>query len=456
MKTLTKTLILSMLLLATACGADSNGSGDAQGNNGANNGGTRTGNQALEGRMDSEDDANLEGNAVVVSEVRADGTTEVISDGEAHTDSNGHYAVSVEHSGGDLIVELVGSESIGSALVSSRQIALDTTTTVAPISAETTVETMLFLEAHADGTWNDNCTIESLRGLVSGEFAIDVLSSGSEMQGSIDAYADAAVGAMTAEGQTLEGEFVGMTSAEMDALFDARAQAQAEFDASLHAAADAEAAAEAAEQHAEDSRDAAIQAGLSAEEAGLAAEAAAWTSFTYVAELEGEARAQAMSDTNMTLASHTTAEVEAHFMAFGGEIDAIVEAGAQLEAELATAGQDADDAGDEIDAAWAHYEAIVEAELEARLEESLGLASVLVATEVQAAILASSQALSAALLALEAGADAATSASAAVDAFGDFQGQLQGDAFVSSLTAAGMSDGEAQATVELFALLSLR
>jgi hypothetical protein len=434
-----KVVLVLLVALMAACGSSSSSGSSADDPN------TRTGGQAL---VEGDSDVGA-GQQVTMSEVQADGSLRLLE--ESVTDADGRYSALVGHGGNDILVAVEGA---GSVLVSHARLTGGADILLAPISAETTVEAMVFVRAVETGVWNENSTVEGLRDFVSAEFAAEMIASG-QAEAAADDYAAAATAHMTAWQEMLASDAIGADEEAQRLFSEGHAAAQVEYDAALDAASDSEAAAEAATAYAVRAELAAEAAGLSAEDTALAAEAAAWTSFSTLSQLEGDLQGQALADAHTQLAARSVAEAELHVAALGGDVDAITEAGAALEAELATAAAEGEDAARTIEAAWDTYQDALAAEFENALAAHVGLGSEFILAELQIAITVATDALLTSLDALASAEDSLAAANIAVDAFSSFQLDLLAGALAETLTALGMSQAEADAALELYAMMAI-
>ncbi|MCB9779882.1 MAG: hypothetical protein H6742_15055 [Alphaproteobacteria bacterium] len=246
MRTRTHTLsvVTALALALTACsdGADPKASGDSgpsddgPGDDGSDGGvDPQAARSSVSGVVTFDSAVEVRGQAV-----RDDGTTEHI--GMAEVEADGHYQLDLEAETDDVIIVAFDSEGeiVGATLFGTTG-AEDEDATALPITGETTVEAMVWLQAmvelseeHADGGAEDVDTISmaEIMARIDAEVAAAVTGTGESGEDGYESAIDALAEAMVALHAT-QAAWIGRAGDDTD--FEARDEAMAEATAALAA-----------------------------------------------------------------------------------------------------------------------------------------------------------------------------------------------------------------------------
>lgn len=409
----------------------------------------------VNGRVDSAGALPLEGAAITAYEVQADGSLTAISSGNVESAADGTYSVVVELTSqtmSDIVIVADDNGAQGSVIVSG-ELSAGSTLTAAPIDTETTVETDIYVEARAQGSWETGSSnTAQLRAWITAELAAAIHGS-TDYASNVASCARATTSAMASWSGALAHSAVGATSSEIEAAIAAQTQAQAALDAQLHAATSQAEVDAAIEAYFDATVEAHSNAGITLEQMSNAAQAAAEAMLVYSGELTADAYAAAVSDAEQMRAALVRTAVEARFQAMAaasGVQQSVQQAGATLQTELeATASAGANAAAD-AQTAWGNYQASIEAELQAHIQAAAQSAL----AQVENTIDTAQASLSSALSSISASASVDVVAQATVDAFGVFYLSAFAQTNTTTLVTAGLSQADAEAVIQVLVSVS--
>lgn len=392
-------------------------------------------------------------NASVTAYVYANGSLQVASE-TVTTDAAGDYSLTLEfdtETVSDVIVQAEGDAAFEASALLSGTLADGDSATAPPMSAETTLEAEVYVDARAEASWGGASTSAGLRAQIDADIAALIAASASEAA-DIAACTASVIAGMEARAAMLADESIGLTQAQIDAFLAAETQAQAELDAALDAAGSSQAQIDAAVEVYLDAIAAAYaSAGVTSTQLAETVQAQATAAMAAGTALSSAAEAQAVMAAEAAKADAIGAANTAAFTALGAQatvLATIASAQVTLEASIeASAGVVAD-----IETAWANYNAAIEAELRAQVESmqaSGGAAIDTVTASLASAQAALDSAVSSAEASLEASlASAGSDVEALADAYGAFS--LAVDAAVSgNVTVAQMTSAQVDATVSI-------
>lgn len=398
----------------------------------------------LSGRVEGE--GSLAG-TVSAHEVSDDGEPVPASEGESTTSASGEFTVAVNVESGStttVLVEATVGQTRRAAIVES-SFSSDATVEVEPMTLETTFESDVYVQALADGELCDGCTSALVLDFV-GSGAAEAnggAATSATLEATIDLAADASESLHAALAASAD------SSAELRTALRAHMEARlVRASALLSASSDAEIRAT-EEAYLEAVADAYVEAGIDLDEQIAAAHAEAESArakLETLASLEASVRASLAADIELHRAALVTFMVEAQASVAGASSEALGTAGDTLRASLSAAADAGASADAQIDAAWDAYRVSVRATLRASLEgaQQTAFDAVLPALEAAAATTrASLSSTYSATVTLGTWIDPILGFSASVDAQAD------------ALVAAGVSETEASAMLQLLVAVEL-
>lgn len=171
--------------------------------------------------------SSVEGAAVILAQIQADGSLKTVSNASVQSDINGQFTVETDLDGvSNLVVVATKGSSEWRAVVSAT-VKNGITVYAPPLNDETTVEAKVYASIKASG--NTTVTFSDVADFISAGVAAQVKGSASAMAqlaASITAEADARL-------STFNSAEIGGTQAEWQAIVNARAQAQATLERDL-------------------------------------------------------------------------------------------------------------------------------------------------------------------------------------------------------------------------------
>ncbi len=171
--------------------------------------------------------SSVEGAAVILAQIQADGSLKTVSNASVQSDINGQFTVETDLDGvSNLVVVATKGSSEWRAVVSAT-VKNGITVYAPPLNDETTVEAKVYASIKASG--NTTVTFSDVADFISADVAAQVKGSASAMAqlaASITAEADARL-------STFNSTEIGGTQAEWQAIVNARAQAQATLERDL-------------------------------------------------------------------------------------------------------------------------------------------------------------------------------------------------------------------------------
>lgn len=409
-----------------------------------------SGTATVQGKIEASGETQAD--AVIATQHDSDGNETIVSIGDAVIAADGSYTLSVEipdPSAGPLVLTAEsGGEARGSALVSLGNSPSEIIV-APPINTESSVETDIYVDVGVSIDL-DTSEIAALKLLVDDTLAAAVASS-NDYAADVQATADGVAAASLAFEQALEARAEGEASALLTAANEEIVIALAELDRALHEASTAAEAEAAADAYVKAHVEAYANAGFDEATLATAALAAIDGMEHYVVDHTASAKAAAAAHANLVFAAVISQAVETRMEAAGmaaSSLTTAADARAQLEAEIRAAKEEGDDAAQAIAEAWATYSAAIEAEIEGSLELGTEVLATLKAGMAQA-----EQDLDGAID--DASGSASTVAATLADAHVSFYGTATAQTETTLLTAAGMTDAEASATVSILATLSV-
>jgi hypothetical protein len=420
-------------------------------------GGPGAGPAMVSGRIGAGAFAQTERPVVRAFGVQGGGSLTGVSDGVS-VDAEGRYRLVVtipEDGAQDLLIRAQAGSTEGSVILSGT-ITPGDARVAAPITLETSVEGDLLVQGEATASWPGEVSSgASLRALVSADLAADLRASGN-YSAALSSSAEATVSGMEAFEAMLVNEAAGAADAQVEAALDAVLAAQTDADVSLDAASTAAEQEAAAQAYLVAAAQAWADAGISARQLAIAAHARAEAMWVYATGLPGDVRAQVESAIEGARANLVTAAIEAEFgtiAAGSATLEAVVQAGGTLRADIQSAADAGAQAQAAIEIAWSDYAAAVKAQLDAAVQAAVQ-GDVSGAMDLLAQSVANLRAeLQAAVAKLSATLDADATVSGTVNALGRYFVSATAEANVNALVEAGLSRGMAEAAVRALAIV---
>lgn len=395
---------------------------------------------SVSGQLSPDHERAGEGSQQQAHAYRIEDTGELIQIASASVDAQSKFQLDLSaEAGQDLLLAIEDETSgrLGAVLVESTG---DMSLTSVPIDSETTFEADVFVELRASGQWDDSSMSQSyIRSQIEARTAAEAEAS-ADYEATVRETASAMAESMMAFKARLEYEAQAEVAARMEQAHAALLEAQQAFDARI--ASRGESTVQAADEaFARAYFEAYVEAGFTAEavaEAVVAAQASA--------EAQGEATVDA-GERSMELfkAQLVGFANEAQLRAAGlteSAVQASIDAHAQLMLSLEAAYSSGTESAEAVAQAWTDYRAQIEAELEASASIAETLLTELVAESEEA------------VASFEAAASEAASGEAVAQAMVSARAELVSEANLGLLTLAGQSSAEAEATLEVIALLA--
>lgn len=177
----------------------------------------------------------IQGAAVILAQVQADGSLKTISTQTVQTDAGGNFTVETNMSGvRNLVVVATQGTTKWEAIVSS-SVQSGTTVYAPPLSAESTTEADLFIRMVGQGMSND-VDESDLKILVSSEAAMH-MNGNANLQGQFLTAMQAQYQAML---QASQNSYFGITTAQFQAMLNAKHDAEGQLDENMYMSGDTE------------------------------------------------------------------------------------------------------------------------------------------------------------------------------------------------------------------------
>jgi hypothetical protein len=232
------TILLTVSIIFTACSNDDNPL--APGGSTAKVAGRISSSNGLEKVMSQSGNnetsfSSIQGAAVVLAQVQADGSLKTVSTQSVQTDASGKFVLETNlHGAENLIVVATQGEAELKAIVSSK-VQTGSTVYSPPLTAESTTESNLYIKLVAQG----KATLidaTDLKILLNAQGALHI-------RGNASAEAEF-IKALEAQSQTYvsasSNSHFGLTNSQIQAMTNARAEAKANLDAALYNSSDSE------------------------------------------------------------------------------------------------------------------------------------------------------------------------------------------------------------------------
>jgi len=397
----------------------------------------------IEGRVDGDGGyakgaapSAIEGAAVTIARVQANGSLQTIATDTILTNAQGRFAGETDSEGERHLVLVATKGAATWKSVLSAETVGGTTIHAQPLNDESTVEADVHARVIAHGTSNASFYTDIATDV---DAAVAALVKGSaqevdELASSIEAEAETHLFVLT-------DSSIATTQAELGSIARGRAAAQEELEAALDAAADSAAVATAFEQFHDAIFDAHVAAGVSVGAIAQAREAGARTLIRASTALDSETRFSLARAATRARARFIDAAVRARLAGLGAtpsELATAAAAGASL-----AAGVDAAETSAELDGSFASYHVEVVNTLKATAETH--------ATEI-GTLDAAIGGVGGAKLALESAIGAAIATPAIADAYIDFH---QSVAALAAVTLSTASTAEITAIAEILAVINM-
>lgn len=232
-------LVISSFIF-TACSNDDNPVDSGSGNTAKVAGRISSGNgmaKALSKTGSTETTfSSVQGAAVVLAQVQADGSLKTVSTQTVQTDASGKFVVETNLNGAEnLVVVATQGEAELKAIVSSK-VQTGSTVYSPPLTLESTTETNLYIKLVAQGKAN-YIDATDLKILLNAQAAIHIKGNASAETEFIKALEAQSQTYVSASGNS----YFGLTSSQIQAMMHARAEAKAKLDAALYNSSDSEA-----------------------------------------------------------------------------------------------------------------------------------------------------------------------------------------------------------------------
>lgn len=234
------TVLVITSFVFTACSNDDNPVDSGSGNTAKVAGRISSGNgmaKALSKTGSAETTfSSVQGAAVVLAQVQADGSLKTVSTQTVQTDASGKFVVETNLNGAEnLVVVATQGDAELKAIVSSK-VQTGSAVYSPPLTVESTTETNLYIKLVAQGKAN-YIDATDLKILLNAQAA-------SHIKGNASAEAEF-IKALEAQSQTYVSasgnSYFGLTSSQIQAMMHARAEAKAKLDAALYNSSDSEA-----------------------------------------------------------------------------------------------------------------------------------------------------------------------------------------------------------------------
>lgn len=378
----------------------------------------------------------VEGATVTAVRVEADGTTRAL-EGEATTDANGKFTITVE---GERIPDVVRLNAEGEGDFFSSVIVMTGDQNEAqaqPMTAETAAEARVYVDAKADdeaSSHSGGVTAADVAMYVNPNAAADI-NAGATQSSEVAAAVASTVDAETQMNADLEG------AASADAIAETKANLYADLQSGLATASSASNRAKVVTSFENGMANLYVEAGGTAESQARSRQAGTSVMIEFSGTVSSDAALGFRKQAEHLRAEATARAEEAIFEAEGASsstIDALVQARQQLKTDLQAASS--------IDAmanAKSAYEATVESQMESALEVNAAAIS-LAETEIEGSL----EALFTALGSIGGTLDGA--AEAAVSAYNSFHSNAQASAKASFKATTSGSTAEAAAKALLY------
>ena len=191
--------------------------------------------KALSKTSGSETTASVQGAAVVLAQVQADGSLKIVSNQSVQTDVSGKFIVETNLSGANNLVVVATQGAAEWKAIVSATVQSGTTVYAPPLSVESTTETNLYIKLVSQGRAN-NIDATDLKILLSAQGAAHIggnANAEAEFINALQAQSQATV-------QASGNSYFGLSSSQIQAMLHAKAEAKAKLDAALYNSGDTE------------------------------------------------------------------------------------------------------------------------------------------------------------------------------------------------------------------------
>lgn len=304
-------------------------------NNSSSGGSSSSGSSSKRASASATSKAGVEGAVVTGAAAEANGQVSPL-DGEATTDANGEFTITVEGEGATGLVRLEAEGDGGFSSSTIAQVGGQSEVSSQPMTAETDAEADVYLEAKAEddaSSHAEGVTAADVSVYVNGETAADINGGGTASSDVAAAIASSVEAESQANAEADGGIGAG-------ALADAKASAFADLQSSLGAATSAGARAEAVAAFEDAMANLYVEAGGSEESQCENRQASTSIMIEFSAEASSDAELGLRRQAELLRAEATARAQEAIFEAQGASeatLDALVDAREQLKADIRTA-----------------------------------------------------------------------------------------------------------------------
>ena len=195
--------------------------------------------KAMSKTGDAETIASVQGAAVVLAQVQADGSLKTVSTQSVQTDVSGKFVVETNLSGANNLVVVATQGAAEWKAIVSATVQNGSTVYAPPLCVESTTETNLYIKLVSQGRAN-NIDATDLKILLSAQGAAHIGGNANAEAEFINALQAQSQATAQASGNS----YFGLSSSQIQAMMHAKAEAKAKLDAALYNSGDTEAEAE--------------------------------------------------------------------------------------------------------------------------------------------------------------------------------------------------------------------